>query len=144
MGGTAGLMLGISLSTFVGLIDLLFQAWIFEIPPTRVSISWKKSKKYLFHVLRRSICKINLLKVLSERSKKNAEYRMRKQNEARRQVFQHIVAREYQPISIVLIPYFRKLFMNYTERRDLPGKELFDYNLLYHCTRKDMNHQCES
>lgn len=63
----------------------------------------KKSKKYLFHVLRNKInvsCKINLLKFLSERSKKNAEYRRRKQNEARRQVFHHIVAREYRPISI--------------------------------------------
>ena len=69
---------------------------------------------------------------------------MRKQNEARRQVFQHIVAREYWPISIVLIPYFRKLFMNYTERRDLHGKELFDNNLLHHCPRNDMNHKCES
>ena len=147
MGGTAGLMLGISLSTFVGLIDLLFQEWIPEILPNKRDKREQKLRKNL-----KSICFMfwgdQYAKLICWKFYQKDQRRMPNtvcENKMKLVVrFFIIIAREYRPISIVLIPYFRKLFMNYTEKRDLPGKELFDNNLLHHCSRNDMNHKCES
>ena len=56
-------------------------------------------------MLKRWLCKTNLIKLLKERSKRNAENRIRGQNEARRQVRDHDGARERSEVN----PLFQKI-----------------------------------